>query len=214
VSLAGQWRTIQSELPAGWADARLRLTMRDPHHADRAAALLAPAQPYRIEPRELRFSASTNGASAGPEAVRRLLARLDGERIVGELELLASEAAATAPVQAETTLAESWAAALHTLPPDWSDLLGEVELTSTDFIDRGALLMAPLNPRREGPRPVLRFRSAQTFGYGASAAMVRRCLERCDEEGIHGEVRILQALSDTKNVATQGPVWQLEGRTV
>jgi len=44
--------------------------------------------------------------------------------------------------------------------------------------------------------------------------MVRRCLERCDEAGIRGSVRVLRVLSDTRPVQTQGPVWQLSGRTV
>ncbi len=44
--------------------------------------------------------------------------------------------------------------------------------------------------------------------------MAHRCLERLDEEGITGEVRILRALSDTKPVATQGPVWYVGGKAV
>jgi len=44
--------------------------------------------------------------------------------------------------------------------------------------------------------------------------MVRRCLERCDGESIPGAVRVLRALSDTRPVATQGPVWLISGRTV
>jgi hypothetical protein len=44
--------------------------------------------------------------------------------------------------------------------------------------------------------------------------MVRRCCERCDEERIRGAVHILRVLSDTKPVATQGPVWHVAGRTV
>ena len=51
-------------------------------------------------------------------------------------------------------------------------------------------------------------------GYGASPGMVRRCLERCDEDGIAGRVHVLRALSDTRPVQTQGPVWQIAGRTV
>ena len=42
--------------------------------------------------------------------------------------------------------------------------------------------------------------------------MARRCFERCDAEDIRGSVRLLRALSDTKLVATQGPVWLLEGK--
>jgi hypothetical protein len=44
--------------------------------------------------------------------------------------------------------------------------------------------------------------------------MARRCFERLDEEGIRGELRVLHALSDTRPVQTQGPVWYLGGRSV
>jgi hypothetical protein len=114
----------------------------------------------------------------------------------------------------EVGLPSSWDAALATLPADWSDLLGEVELVAAESFDRAALHLAPINPRRDGTRLALRFRSARTTGYGASPQMVRRCLERCDEEGIGGSVLVLRALSDTHAVQTQGPVWQIAGRTV
>jgi hypothetical protein len=63
-------------------------------------------------------------------------------------------------------------------------------------------------------RPALRFRVARRFGYGASAEMARRCLERLDDSGIPGQLRVLHALSDTKPVYTQGPVWYVGGRAV
>jgi hypothetical protein len=44
--------------------------------------------------------------------------------------------------------------------------------------------------------------------------MVRRCLERLDERGLPGTVRILRALSDSKPVGTQGPVWYVGGKVV
>jgi hypothetical protein len=44
--------------------------------------------------------------------------------------------------------------------------------------------------------------------------MARRCFERCDGESIRGSVSVLRALSDTKLVQTQGPVWIMGGRTV
>ena len=43
--------------------------------------------------------------------------------------------------------------------------------------------------------------------------MVRRSLERCDADGITGELRLLRVLSEARNVYTQGPVWQVGGRT-
>lgn len=217
--LAGQWNGIERTLPEGWSEARLQLTVSDPTRADRAAALLGPAQPYRSEPQVLRFSSSRRGHAPGPDGIRRLLRRLDGERIRGTLELVASGAvpaarAAEQPAVEAPTLAVSWDIAIAELPADWSDVHAEVDLLSTDYLERAALLMAPLNPLREGATPTLRFRAARVFGYGASPQMVRLCFERCDGAGIRGAVRVLRALSDTDPVGTQGPVWYVGGRTV
>jgi hypothetical protein len=44
--------------------------------------------------------------------------------------------------------------------------------------------------------------------------MTKRCFERLDADNIRGELRILHALSDTKPVYTQGPVWYVGGRAV
>jgi hypothetical protein len=100
------------------------------------------------------------------------------------------------------------------LPPGWTDLLCELELESTDLLPGVALLCAPLNPTRVPGAKALRFRVSNGVGYGASAAMVRRCVERLEAEGIRGRVRILEGLSDADNVATQGPVWRIAGRAV
>ena len=103
---------------------------------------------------------------------------------------------------------------LAALPDDWSDLYAEIELSSSDYLERAALLMAPANPARYGGTPGFRFRVARRFGYGASVEMTRRCLQRLDEEGIRGAVRILRVLSDTRPVQTQGPVWYVGGKSV
>ena len=87
-------------------------------------------------------------------------------------------------------------------------------VVSTDWLERAALLLAPANPARYGGKPAFRFRAARRFGYGVSPEMLRRCLERLDEARIRGELRILRVLSDTELVATQGPVWYIEGRAV
>jgi hypothetical protein len=90
----------------------------------------------------------------------------------------------------------------------------EVRFDSTDYIEGAALLLAPLNPARSDGPYALRFRCAHHFGYGAAPEMATRCFERCDEQGITGEVEILRALSDTNPVGTQGPVWLVGGRAV
>ena len=59
-----------------------------------------------------------------------------------------------------------------------------------------------------------RFRVARRFGYGASSEMTGRCFERLDAEGIPARLTLLHVLSDTHNVATQGPVWRVAGKAV
>jgi hypothetical protein len=213
VSLVEQWREIVQELPENWADARLRVTIEDARAADRAAAVLAPLTPGR-RGNALRFYTARRGAGPAPGLLERLLARLDEERISGALELVGVGEAAPEPSTHRATLAGAWDASIAALPPDWSDLYADVEFVSTDWLDRAALLMAPVNPARYGGAPGFRFRVARRFGYGAAPDMTRRCLERVDEEHIGGELRILRVLSDTDPVATQGPVWYLDGRSV
>ncbi len=214
MSLVEQWRAIESGLPADWSDARLKLTVADEARRDRASALLGPLMPGR-HGREIRFFVARRGSGLGLENARRLLGRLDEEGIEGTLELLAAGQAAAAPPPAERrTLAEQWDDAVGALPEDWSDLYCEVELTSSDHLDRAALLMAPVNPARYGGTPGFRFRVARRFGYGASPQMAQRCLARLDEDGIPGELRVLRALSDTRPVSTQGLVWYVGGKVI
>ena len=231
LTLARQWEALSSSLPKGWGDARLLLRIETPGRTERANALLAPLTSSRYGD-EVRFSCS-RASGPGESACRRLLARLDAERIRGTLELVS--AVETKPqVAAETPdlpaalvasaqpgrapfgepLAPQWDETLDELPPDWSDVYAEVEITSSDLLERTALLIGPLNPARDGERLAFRFRSARSFGYGASAGMVRRCFERVDNERIPAQFRLLRALSDTKPVATQGPVWYVGGKAV
>lgn len=215
MGLAGQWEELEAGLAADWGDARILVRLEEAAQIDRAAALLGPLQPFRAGPDSVTIRVARDGTAPNGEAVRRALARLDGERLHGILSILATDprpAAAEAP--GTPTLPESWDAALATLPADWSDLLGEIVLDSSDYLERSALHLAPINPRRVGNLAAFRFRSASRSGYGASAGMVRRCLERCDGEGFSGRVEVLRALSDTRPVGTQGPVWQIDGEMV
>jgi len=213
MGLVEQWTDIERGLDPKWQDARLDLIVDDETTVARVAALLGPAGPGRVG-RAVRFTTARGGAMVGPEAVRRMLKRIDNERIGGTLTLVSSGEAAPTPVIARASLAAEWDAAIAVLPSDWSDLLCELELTSSDHIERAALLTAPLNPIQGTGRPGFRFRCAHSFGYGASSGMVRRCLARLDEERIPGEVRILRAMSDTHPVGTQGPVWRIGERAV
>ena len=71
-----------------------------------------------------------------------------------------------------------------------------------------------MNPTRVPGETALRFRASGKQGYGVSPQMARRCFERMDAEGITGRIAILNALSDTENADTQGPVWRVAGRSV
>jgi hypothetical protein len=213
MSLEAQWTRMETNLPEGWADAQLALHVSNPIQRARAAALLGPANPGRSGS-ELHFAAHRRGAGTGAEAVRRLLRRLDDDWIRGKLRLVeTTEIPPESEVDREG-LAPAWDKAVAALPPDWSDLLCEISLASSDYLQRAALLLAPLNPTKVPDRSAFRFRVARRFGYGASPEMTRRCLERLDGEGIVGHLTVLRVLSDTHNVATQGPVWYLEGKAV
>jgi hypothetical protein len=231
LTLVRQWVSLRESLPERWSDLRLLLRVADEPHAVRANALLAPLTSSRSGT-EVRFSCSRM-YGPGENGVRRLLGRLDADRIRGELEVVEAVEAVREPVGSSTpelvaaaivpqslraraheSLAPAWEAALEELPPDWSDIYAEVEITSSDLLERTALLMAPCNPARDGERLAFRFRCARTLAYGASPGMVRRCLERIDEEGIPGRFELLRALADTKPVYTQGPVWYVDGKAV
>jgi len=213
MALVDQWNEIEQGLDPRWKDARLLLAIDDESRAERALALLGPAGPGRSG-HEIRFYVERLGA-IGPEAIRRMVRRIDADGVEGTLSLVSTDDAAPEPVVSRPTLAGAWDAVLATLPSDWSDLLCELELTSSDHVDVAALLTAPLNPFQNGlDKPGFRFRVASTFGYGASPGMVRRCLSRLDEAGIPGGVRALRVLSDTHPAGTQGPVWMIGGKTV
>jgi hypothetical protein len=230
LTLRRQWQAIRASLPEGWSDARLLLRADAPGAAERAAALLAPLAAGRSGT-EVRFTV-TRLSGPGEDAVRRLLGRLDDEGVSGTVELVGTTASEPQPAGSETQavpaagaapatlraqarpLVAQWEETLRALPPDWSDLVAEVEIDSSDLLDRTALLLSPVNPSRDGDRLAFRFRCARSFGYGAAPGMSQRCLARVDAERIPARFTLLRVLSDTEPVYTQGPVWYVGGKTV
>src|SRR5436190_10145524 len=119
MSLVEQWKVIRSNLPEGWTGAQLRLAMDD--EPERAAAMLAPAGAGR-HGNVVTFTVGRGGVGSSPDLVRRLLARLDAERLDGELAL-AMPVKSEAPAEARwrtPPLAEQWLQAQAALPADWS----------------------------------------------------------------------------------------------
>lgn len=210
-----QWAAIEADFPAGWTDATLAFTPEGP--VAEAAAVLVPLRPGRVGD-QLRVDLERELGDA--TRLRGLLGRLDKKRIWGTLSLVdvtAPEAAAGSfeAARDRTGLAEAWDDAVATLPPDWSDVLFQLDLDSSDHIPRASLLGAPLNPTRVPGAIAIRFRAASgKNSYGTSPVMVRRCLERMDAEGITGGLSVVFGLSDADNAVTQGPVWRVAGRSV
>ncbi len=217
VGLVAQWDGIVDQLPGHWRELGLRLRLARPGDAARAAGLLGSLSPGRVGD-ELHVRV-TPGGEAGPGVVRRLLARLDEQVIPGTLEVASSEqaleaASDDASASTEAPAPATWDELVASLPDDWSDLLCVVELRSSDELAPAALALAPLNPSRHKGSLAFRFRVARRFGYGAAPQMARRCLERLDELGIPGELRLLEVLSDTQHVLTQGPTFVVADRAV
>ncbi|MFL5943147.1 MAG: hypothetical protein ACJ75L_07790 [Gaiellaceae bacterium] len=211
--LVEQWNRIESGLDPRWSDVRLRLRVGTQKTRERAAALLGPAGPG-FAGDTIRFYVARGGHGIGPEAARRLLGRIDAEGITGVLSLVSSSEAEAAPEVARSTLAAEWAAVLEVLPSDWSDLVAELELDSSADVDRAAVFCAPLNPIQSTGKPGFRFRCASSRGYGASAGMVGRCLERLDEADIGGRVHMTRVLSEVNPVGTQGATFLVGRRPV
>jgi len=94
--VADQFRELESQLPADWADVRLALVVDDASRSERAAALLAPLGPGKLGNR-IQLTVSRQGGSL--ERLRRLLARIDRDRIRGRLELVTFSAAVAEPTR-------------------------------------------------------------------------------------------------------------------
>ena len=216
VKLVDQWAALERRLPSDWESVALRLRTEQPGERHEAARILGPMN-VGFAGDELAFAVKRAGGASGPQAARRLFARLDEARIWCLLEQHGIQETPPA-LEPETTEAESvasaWDATLAELPAGWSDLLCLLELESSALLPRAALLCAPLNPARDREHVGFTFRCARTTGYGVSPGMARRCFEQLDSEGIGGGVTVLRSRSAADNVATQGAVWYVGGRVL
>ena len=213
MKLVDQWRAIQQGLPEDWSEIRLTLTTEQLADLPRAAQVLGAINAGRVG-QALAFEVHRSGANSAQKAAH-LFERLDDERTWCQLEtsdVVAAAPAASPGGRVVRPVAETWDAELGELPPDWTDLLCEIEIYSSALLDRTALLCAPVNPTRAGSRTAFTFRCSAGAGYGVSATMARRCFERLDEDRIEGVTRVLRVLSDTDVVYTQGPVWLVGGK--
>lgn len=212
MKLVDQWAAVHARLPDDWEDVRLTLTTEEPSRLAAAAAVLGPLNPVRVDGALVLYVRRAGGAG-GPEAAKRLFARLDAQRVWCTLTRGEVREGKRVEESPRRSVAQSWADALSTLPEDWSELLCRLEIAGSDLLPRAALLCAPINPTRDRESIGFLFRAGRV-GYGVSPEMAGRCWKRLDEESIAGSVTVLRALSDTQPVASQGSSWIVDGRVL
>jgi hypothetical protein len=90
VPLAAQWSALLETLPPDWSHLYAEVVLDSTDYVERAALLMAPANPARFGgPRALRFRCARSlGYGVAVEMARRCLARLDGDRITGRLRIV------------------------------------------------------------------------------------------------------------------------------
>jgi len=89
-SLAEDWQELVDALPPDWSHALVRVRLDSSDYVDRAALLLAPANPQLVDDLstlQIR-TASHVGYGVSPEMLRRCFERLDRERITGRIEIV------------------------------------------------------------------------------------------------------------------------------
>ena len=89
-SLAEEWEDLVDALPSDWSHALVRLKLDSSDYVDRAALLLAPANPQLVDGRstlQIRV-ANRVGYGVASEMLRRCLERLDHEAITGRIEIV------------------------------------------------------------------------------------------------------------------------------
>ena len=154
-------------------------------------------------------------AGSAPDQADKLFGKLDDERIRGTAALVTVDERAGARGGAARPLAALWDAALASVPAglERPALRARADLERPPRA-RGAPAGAAQPDARAGsqrlplPRRAERSATAPRRRWRAAASSA------LDAEGIPGRLTLLHVLSDTHNVATQGPVWRVAGKAV
>jgi len=92
-------------------------------------------------------------------------------------------------------LAADFQQILGTLPPDWTDLEVDVRIGDTSNYVDTAVAMSQVNAQvYQHPQEGWHWRLlvAHSFGHAAAAETVESVLERLDEAGVSGELRVAE----------------------
>ena len=220
VKLVDQWQALERRLPETWESISLRLTTEQPDELSEAARILGPMNVGRVGS-ELAFTVRRAGGPAGPEAARRLFARLDAARVWCQLEQEAIVSADTLPPRDESREAPAvplvgrvGSRCSTSCPIDWSDLLCALELDSSALLPRAALLTAPINPTRAADRVGFTFRCARGPGTASRRRWRDARSSGSTPRGSSAASRSCGRSRDTDNVGTQGAVWYVGGKVL
>jgi hypothetical protein len=92
-------------------------------------------------------------------------------------------------------LASSFKQVLESLPPDWTDLELDLRIESeSDYVDTAVALSQVNAQVYQRPREGWQWRLlvAHSFGHAAAPETVLGVLEKLDEQGVRGEMRIAE----------------------
>ena len=218
VKLVDQWAAARTPPSARLGDRRAPCSAPSsptssprPPASSRRWASVAPVT-------ELVFTVRRAGGPAGPQAARRLFARLDAARIWCLLEQEdVSEAPPAMPVRGAASrrcLRTPGTRRWRSFPPTGPIFSARSSSSRARSFRAPRSSCAPLNPTRDRDRVGFTFRCAQPHGLRRiplhGAAVLRAARPRGDRR----TRVVLRVLSDTDNVATQGPVWYVGGKAL
>ena len=206
-------RRCVAGLPDGWVDAQAAAaasTTRRSSTARRRCS--APLAAVRARPTASLALPRRDATAAGRGVDGRAAARprSTASRIAGTLELVVLGRGARRPRRRAAPAADACPSRgtprSRRCRPTGATCSARSSSARPTTSSARRSISAPINPRRDGDRSALRFRCARTVGYGASPEMVRRCLERCDDdEHPSAGAASLRALSRHAAGADAGP---------
>ena len=221
MGLVAQWSGIADGLPERWADVQLRLSLDRPETANRAAVLLGPIGPGRAGGRAAALDLGGR-QRPGPAPPAAGTPRRRGHPGLARADLRDRRPDRGRARRRSRRRSRGVCTARGRLGGARRVVAGRLERPALHARAAVDGRPAPGRARDRAPQPLApRSRSRLPFPCRAEATataprpeMAQRCLARLDERTIPGQLRLVEALSDTRPVATQGPTFIVDNRAV
>ena len=191
MALVRDWQLAEAALPAGWADARVQLTLeaRRRRRAGDRAARAAPAAAHRARTRS-RCGSSAAAPARAPPGSERALARLDAERLHGPLavgvgrraEPEAEQPAARRRRLCPTRGTQRW----RRCRPTGATSSARSSSTPPTTSNRARCTSRRSTRAGSATRSDCSSAAPATSATAPRRAWSARCLERCDAAGMRG----------------------------